>query len=142
MEHGDVAESDDPLEGEVISRRAIPVLVADSETVAALRQDLAEARAHAAGLEGEAAAVAARISLWSKGALAQEVSMAEMEKLDAAMPERLKALYVQAAALEPQVKEAREGVARLEQALSEYGDAATGTQVEAQVGDLSGNVRV
>ena len=68
--------------------------------------------------------------------------MAEMEKLDAAMPERLKALYVQAAALEPQVKEAREGVARLEQALSEYGDAATGTQVEAQVGDLSGNVRV
>ena len=35
--------------GEVISRRAIPVLVADSETVAALRQDLAEARAHAAG---------------------------------------------------------------------------------------------
>ena len=96
--------------GEVISRRAIPVLVADSETVAALRQDLAEARAHAAGLEGEAAAVAARISLWSKGALAQEVSMAEMEKLDAAMPERLKALYVQAAALEPQVKEAREGV--------------------------------
>ena len=112
--------------GEVISRRAIPVLVADSETVAALRQDLAEARAHAAGLEGEAAAVAARISLWSKGALAQEVSMAEMEKLDAAMPERLKALYVQAAALEPQVKEAREGVARLEQALSEYGDAATG----------------
>lgn len=128
--------------GEVISRRAIPVLVADSETVAALRQDLAEARAHAAGLEGEAAAVAARISLWSKGALAQEVSMAEMEKLDAAMPERLKALYVQAAALEPQVKEAREGVARLEQALSEYGDAATGTQVEAQVGDLSGNVRV
>ena len=43
--------------GEVISRRAIPVLVADSETVAALRQDLAEARAHAAGLEGEAAAV-------------------------------------------------------------------------------------
>mgnify|MGYP000175854884 FL=1 len=58
------------------------------------------------------------------------------------MPERLKALYVQAAALEPQVKEAREGVARLEQALSEYGDAATGTQVEAQVGDLSGNVRV
>ena len=128
--------------GEVISRRAIPVLVADSETVAALRQDLAEARAHAAGLEGEAAAVAARISLWSTGALAQEVSMAEMEKLDAAMPERLKALYVQAAALEPQVKEAREGVARLEQALSEYGDAATGTQVEAQVGDLSGNVRV
>lgn len=88
--------------GEVISRRAIPVLVADSETVAAVRQDLAEARAHAAGLEGEAAAVAARISLWSKGALAQEVSMAEMEKLD----------------------------------------AATGTQVEAQVGDLSGNVRV
>ena len=68
--------------------------------------------------------------------------MAEMEKLDAVMPERLKALYVQAAALEPQVKEAREGVARLEQALSEYGDAATGTQVEAQVGDLSGNVRV
>ena len=128
--------------GEVISRRAIPVLVVDSETVAALRQDLAEARAHAAGLEGEAAAVAARISLWSKGALAQEISMAEMEKLDAAMPERLKALYVQAAALEPQVKEAREGVARLEQALSEYGDAATGTQVEAQVGDLSGNVRV
>ena len=128
--------------GEVISRRAIPVLVADSETVAALRQDLAEARAHAAGLEGEAAAVAARISLWSKGALAQEISLAEMEKLDAAMPERLKALYVQAAALEPQVKEAREGVARLEQALSEYGDAATGTQVEAQVGDLSGNVRV
>ncbi|MFM9768190.1 hypothetical protein, partial [Streptomyces scabiei] len=80
----------------------------------------------------EAAAVAARISLWSKGALAQEISLAEMEKLDAAMPERLKALYVQAAALEPQVKEAREGVARLEQALSEYGDAATGTQVEAQ----------
>ena len=75
--------------GEVISRRAIPVLVADSETVAALRQDLAEARAHAAGLEGEAAAVAARISLWSKGALAQEISMAEMEKLDAVMPERL-----------------------------------------------------
>ena len=112
--------------GEVISRRAISVLMADSDTVAALRQDLAEARAHAAGLEGEAAAVAARISLWSKGALAQEVSMAEMEKLDAAMPERLKALYVQAAALEPQVKEAREGVARLEQALSEYGDAATG----------------
>lgn len=35
-----------------------------------------------------------------------------------------------------------EGVARLEQALSEYGDVATGTQVEAQVGDLSGNVRV
>ena len=68
--------------GEVISRLAIPVLVADSETVAALRQDLAEARAHAAGLEGEAAAVAARISLCSKGALAQEVSMAEMEKLD------------------------------------------------------------
>ncbi|MFQ9867179.1 MAG: hypothetical protein ACLRWP_09420 [Bilophila wadsworthia] len=126
--------------GEVISRRAIPVLVADSETVAALRQDLAEARAHAAGLEGEAAAVAARISLWSKGALAQEVSMAEMEKLDAAMPERLKALVCTGRSTGPQVKEAREGVARLEQALSEYGDAATGTQVEAQVGDLSGNV--
>ena len=128
--------------GEVASRRAIPVPIADSEAVAALRQDLAEARARAAALEGEAAAVAARISLWSKGALAQEISMAEMEKLDAAMPERLKALYVQAAALEPQVKEAREGVARLEQALSEYGDAAEGTRIEAQVNDLSGTVRV
>lgn len=128
--------------GEVASRRAIPVPMADSEAVASLRQDLAEARARAAALEGEAAAVAARISLWSKGALAQEISMAEMEKLDAAMPERLKALYVQAAALEPQVKEAREGVARLEQALSEYGDAAEGTRIEAQVNDLSGTVRV
>lgn len=89
--------------GEVISRRAIPVLVADSETVAALRQDLAEARAHAAGLEGEAAAVAARISLWSKGAPAQEVSMAGDGKAGWRLcRERLKALYVQAAALEPQ----------------------------------------
>lgn len=128
--------------GAVVSRRAIPVAVADSEAVAALRQDLSVARAHAAALEGEAAAVAARITLWSKGALAQEISMAEMEKLDAVMPERLKALYVQAAALEPQVKDAREGVARLEQALSEYGAAAMGTQVEAQVGDVTGTVRV
>lgn len=128
--------------GAVVSRRAVPVAVADSETVAALRQDLAVARAHAAALEGEAAAVAARITLWSKGALAQEISMEEMEKLDAAMPERLKALYVQAAALEPQVTEAREGVARLEQALSEYGAAAMGTRVEAQVGDVTGAVRV
>ncbi|WP_337430442.1 DUF4140 domain-containing protein, partial [Bilophila sp.] len=62
--------------GEVASRRAIPVPMADSEAVAALRQDLAEARARAAALEGEAAAVAARISLWSKGALAQEIGRA------------------------------------------------------------------
>lgn len=53
--------------------------------------------------------------------------MAEMERLDTVIPERLKALYMQAAALEPQVKETREGVAHLEQALSECGGAATGT---------------
>lgn len=80
--------------GEIISRRAIPVLVADSETAAALHQDLAEACVYAAGLEGEAVAVTTRILLWGKGALTREISMAEIEKLDAAMPERPKALYV------------------------------------------------
>ncbi len=128
--------------GVVVSRRATPVAVEDSESVAALRQELAEARARAASLEGEAAAVGARITLWSKGALAQEISMEEMEKLDAIMPERLKALYVQAAALEPQVRKAREDVERLNRALSEYGDAAMASRIEAQVGDLSGTVRV
>lgn len=127
---------------EVISHRAIPVLVADSEAVAALRQDLAEACTHAAGLEGEATAVAVRISLWSKGTLAREISMAKMERLDAAIPKRLKALYMRAATLEPQVKEARGGVTCLEQALSKCGDTVTGTQIEAQVGDPSGNVRI
>ena len=43
--------------GEVTSRRAIPVPMADSEAVAALRQDLAEARARAAALEGADLAV-------------------------------------------------------------------------------------
>ncbi len=128
--------------GTVAGRRTEAVAVEDNAAVSALRGKLAESRGKAAALEGEVAAVKARIALWSRGVQPQGSSLAELEKLDAAMPERLKALYVQAAALEPQVVKAREEVARLERALAEYGVSMNGIRVTAQVGEASGKVRV
>lgn len=131
-----------PDRGSVTSHETAQVPVEDGAGVTALRRELAQAREEAAGLEGEVAEVTARIALWSKGALAQEVSVAELEKLDAAMTGRMRALYTQAAALKPQLEKARKNVQRLEQALSEYGDATLGTRVTARVDGVAGEVRV
>ncbi len=128
--------------GTVANRRTEQVAVEDTAAVAALRGKVAEARAGAAALEGESASVKARIALWTKGIQPQDGSLSELEKLDAAMPERLKKLYVQAAALEPQLAKAREEAKRLERELADYGASAGGIRVIAQVGDSSGSVRV
>lgn len=128
--------------GAVVSREATLVPVADGAGVTALRRELVQAREEAAALEGEMAAVATRIALWSKGTLAQETSVAELEKLDAAMTERMKDLYRQSAALKPELEKARGNVKRLEQALSEYGDVTLGTRVTARVDGVVGEARV
>ena len=128
--------------GVVNSRRVMPVPVEDSAAVAALRRELAQAREEAAALDGEMAAVKARIVLWSKGALAGDLPVAEMEKLDGALSGRMRELYTQSAALEPRIERAQANVRRWEQALSEHGGAATGLEVRALVGGATGDVRV
>lgn len=87
----------------------------DSPAMAAIRKRLNQARAAAAVINGEMAAINARIRLWTEPP--QFTDMENMERLDAIIPQRLRQLYGEAAALGPQQTAARREVARLEREL-------------------------
>ncbi len=102
----------------------------DSPAIEAIRQRLHQARESAAAINGEMAGINARIRLWSEPP--QFTDMDNMEKLDVTIPQRLKQLYGEAAALGPQQTAAHREVARLERELIAAGGETDGAPMTGE----------